>query len=453
MSRPNPFKNLSNSRYSKMPTKENLSFMGIGIVLMLVLYVIFPNLFVKDIAAPELADKAPFNEEVMVEALSKEELGLSVKPARIGAQHNHPLFSELYPYDSGATDELKVTIPSHEESFYTAPAFERPEKRNSIASKLKPKKTFKYALKNPSSKKARIAIIIDDVGMNRAQSRAAIEIDNAPLTLAFLPYAPDIESLSIPALRNGHELLLHMPMEAMSSKVPLGPIAIKDDMTAEQIEQMLETAYGSFDGYVGLNNHMGSRATQNHAAMKVVMQSLKDKGLFYVDSKTISSSIAADVAQQEGLPFAERDVFLDHEDALAFSRGALKRLEKVALEKGAAIAIGHPKANTLTALREWIPTLEARGFEIVPVSQVLMTPQAGDVRIASKPRKKKVQQAAKKPAILEEIKPAAGAVQAISDVNQEIVSEPVVSIAAEDLLSAPIGASGEVKPSLYSLSE
>lgn len=174
---------------------------------------------------------------------------------------------------------------------------------------------------------AKIVIIIDDMGMDRKRSNRAVELP--------------------------------------------GPIALKADMSDAEMDAMLEKAFASFEGYVGINNHMGSRMTKDKAAMQHVMAALKTRGLFFVDSKTIGSSVGSNMAAQAGIPYADRDVFLDHQDTPEFVQSALRQLERVAMKKGYAIAIGHPKDSTLNALKEWLPTLKGRGFELVPVSDVV----------------------------------------------------------------------------------
>lgn len=364
----------------------------------------------------------------------------------------YPLFAEYYPYDARAEDEDKVKILDVEGAL-----------------ELGKVNAYQYALKNTGTRKARIAIMIDDMGMNRVQSKAVIGLDDVPLTLAFLPYAPDIKAMTRASDEAGHELMIHMPMEPMNGKIDTGPIALMDGMDADALEEMLDKAYASFDGYVGLNNHMGSRLTQNKAAMDVVMKSIDKQGLFYVDSKTISTSVAADAARRQGLRHAERDVFLDHEENIGFVRAALQKTEKVALDKGYAIAIGHPKVNTVAGLREWIPTLEARGFEIVPVSDLLMVPQgARDVVVAKvdsaaavstqpKVRKEKPRKKSGFKAVLKEPnKPQFIFTEPdspVADIEPAAGEEEAVFVATEDLLNAPIGNSSEIEAGIYSLSE
>ncbi len=226
---------------------------------------------------------------------------------------------------------------------------------------------------------ARIVIIIDDMGMARQYTQDVIDLQ-APLTLAFLPYAQHLSDFTLPAKAKGHELIIHVPMEPMDSSLSLGPAGLTTDLSAEELTRRLdENIFNAFEGYVGINNHMGSKLTQNVPAMRLVMGALKERGLFFVDSKTIGSSVAANIADEFGVPYAERDVFLDHDEGLAAVMRALGKLEETARRKGYAIAIGHPKKNTIAALRQWLPTLAERGLIMVPVSEVLSYP-AGSSR-------------------------------------------------------------------------
>lgn len=216
----------------------------------------------------------------------------------------------------------------------------------------------------------KIVIIIDDMGVSPRLSNQVIDLP-APLTLAFLPYASGLPAMTERAKERGHELMIHMPMEPMNGDLDVGSIAIKEAMSEDIIAQNLEKAFDAFEGEVGMNNHMGSRVTQNQTIMNQVMKSLLNKDLFFVDSITIQSSVAGQTAADFGLKYAERDVFLDHEETDMFVQNSLKRLEDIAEQRGYAIAIGHPKAVTIRNLKAWIPTLKERGFEIIPVSRVV----------------------------------------------------------------------------------
>lgn len=230
---------------------------------------------------------------------------------------------------------------------------------------------------------ARIALIIDDMGLTPDRDKAVVAFP-AAVTLAYLPYATDVAVQARQAREQGHELLIHTPMEPMNGHLDMGPIALRAGMDEAEFKAVLrEKVFPAFTGYVGINNHMGSRLTQDPVAMKWVMEELKSRGLAFVDSMTISTSIAARTAREAGLPVAERDVFLDHIEEESAVMKQLAVLEKEARANGYAVAIGHPKPHTIRALQAWIPGLKARGFELVPVSEVLEKPADTSTKTAS----------------------------------------------------------------------
>ena len=221
-----------------------------------------------------------------------------------------------------------------------------------------------------------IAIVLDDIGVNRRNARAAIALPS-PLTLAFMTYAEDLSAMTKAAREAGHELMLHVPMQPLSPTIDPGPNVLADGLPAVEMTQRLVWGLDRFDGYVGINNHMGSRFTASPEGMALVMGELKARGLLYLDSLTSQSSVAARLAEKAGVPFAERDVFLDNEpgDRAAIDR-QLAILEQIALERGYAVGIGHPHPATRAALKDWIPEMQKRGFALVPISAVVRHRQA-----------------------------------------------------------------------------
>lgn len=213
----------------------------------------------------------------------------------------------------------------------------------------------------------KIAVIIDDVGMDVARSRQAIGFP-AALTLAVLPYAPQAAQLAAEGRARGHEIMIHMPMEAMDGKLDTGPIALMSGQGQEERFTQLDRALSTFGGYVGLNNHMGSRLTADAEAMGQVMEWIRGKGLLFVDSRTSAQTVAAKAAAEYGVPFAERHVFLDDSPDPEKIRAALDELENTARRRGVAVAIGHPREATMAALRAWLPDVEKKGFQLIPVS-------------------------------------------------------------------------------------
>lgn len=215
-----------------------------------------------------------------------------------------------------------------------------------------------------------IAVVIDDVGLDRPRSRRAMALP-APVTIALMAYADDARDQAALARRGGHELLVHVPMEPGDSSENPGPNALAGNLPQAEFTRRLEWNLSQFGGYVGINNHMGSRLTSNPAALAPVMAALKRRGLLFLDSRTTAETRGLDIARHFGVPAVERNVFLDHDVSAAAVDAALLRTEELARRNGFAIAIGHPKDITLSALEAWLPDVRARGFAVVPLTAVV----------------------------------------------------------------------------------
>ena len=214
-----------------------------------------------------------------------------------------------------------------------------------------------------------IAIIFDDMGVDRARSRRVIAMAG-PFTLSYLPYASDVALQAAAARRAGHEIMLHMPMEPEGREDP-GPQPLLVALGPEETRRRLAAELDRLGPVVGANNHMGSRFTTNRAAMQPVLSELSARGLFFVDSRTTAATVAEDEARNFGIPAVARDVFLDHDMQPAAVRARLQDLEAVARRRGSAIAIGHPNDVTIAAVAAWLAGARERGFVLVPVSAVV----------------------------------------------------------------------------------
>jgi len=214
-----------------------------------------------------------------------------------------------------------------------------------------------------------IAIVIDDVGLDRPRSRRAWELPG-PVTLSFLPYAKDLHEQAKAARAHGNELMLHMPMEPMGHADP-GPNALLTSLSENELRQRVTTDLDSFDGYVGVNNHMGSRFTASRPGMDVVLRLLRARGLLFLDSRTTAQSVGESLAQELGVATISRNVFLDDDESLGAVKRQLATTEEVARRQGFVVAIGHPHENTLQALSEWLPALAAKGFALAPLTAAL----------------------------------------------------------------------------------
>jgi polysaccharide deacetylase 2 family uncharacterized protein YibQ len=229
----------------------------------------------------------------------------------------------------------------------------------------------RFAVPSPDSQGRRmIAIIIDDMGLERTNADRVAALPG-PLTLSFMTYADDVAKQAGLARRRGHELMVHVPMEPLDEELDAGPHTLSGRQTPDELLRRLRWDLARFDGYVGINNHMGSRFTQSRDGMRLVLQELKARGLLFIDSRTIADSVGGKLAAELGVPHADRDVFLDNEQDAAAVDQQLARTEEVARRRGYAIAIGHPHDGTIAALARWLPGLARRGFVLVPVSAIV----------------------------------------------------------------------------------
>ena len=228
-----------------------------------------------------------------------------------------------------------------------------------------------YALAMPpTGGRPMIAIVIDDMGIDKADAARVIGLPG-PLTIAFMSYATELPAQAKAARAAGDEIWMHIPMEPMDGEIDPGPNVLRTDMTADEIRQRLDWALARLPGIVGVNNHMGSKFTQNAAGMGVVMTELRACGLAFLDSRTIASTVASQVAGEMGVPHIDRDVFIDNDESVEAVLRQLVEAEHVAQRKGYALAIGHPHPTTIAALQQWLPTLKAKGFVLVPASALV----------------------------------------------------------------------------------
>lgn len=218
--------------------------------------------------------------------------------------------------------------------------------------------------------KPRIAIVIDDMGIDRKRSQRALVL-KAPVTFAYLPYAQGVAEQVRKAHAAGHEILVHLPMEPSSESIDPGPQVLLTELPPEEIAQRLAWNLAQMDGVVGVNNHMGSRFTSDAAAMRPVLEELNRRGLLFLDSRTAPNTVGYRMARDLGMPALQRDVFLDNIDSHDAVAKQLAETEQQASKHGQAIAIGHPRDATLDMLELWIEDVQARGFALVPLTALL----------------------------------------------------------------------------------
>lgn len=223
----------------------------------------------------------------------------------------------------------------------------------------------------------KIYVVLDDMGVDPVALDRVLRLPG-PLTLSFLPYAGDVAHAARRASVAGAEVMLHLPMEPVGDADP-GPYALRLDMTGRAFLDALEWNLGRFDGYAGVNNHMGSALTANDAAMKTVLAYLAERNLFFLDSVTTGKTVAREAGAAVGAKVVSRDVFIDAAvgDPRAVRR-QLRLVEEIARETGYAVAIGHPRGETLDVLGPWLATAPARGFDLAPISDLVEREKARD---------------------------------------------------------------------------
>jgi len=224
---------------------------------------------------------------------------------------------------------------------------------------------WELIFEKPREKLVRIAIIVDDLGldMNVAKQFSAIDAD---VTFSILPGQPHSKRIARYLHAQGREILLHLPMEG-NGKDP-GAGAIMAGMNRAEVEAVMASNFKNVPHVVGVNNHMGSVITADEVFMGIIYHDLAKRGLFFIDSLTTNRSICSEVAFRMKLPFNARDVFLDNEQEPAYIRAQLKKLVSIARNYRDAIGICHPYPATLEVLAEELPRLRKEGVSVERVS-------------------------------------------------------------------------------------
>ena len=231
----------------------------------------------------------------------------------------------------------------------------------------------------------RVAVIVDDVGYGD-QALADFTAVGFPLTFSVLPQLDDSGELARACAAAGFEVMMHLPMEPTNTALNPGPGCVTVDLADDDIAALVERDLATVPGALGVNNHMGSRATSDERVMTAVLSALRRRGLFFVDSLTSGGSVAREVAAEVGVPCAARSVFLDTnfaEDttsADAFFGAAQERVRQlgsIAQRRGSAIGICHYHPRTAEMLARLLPALRESGVEVVWISKLFAATGAG----------------------------------------------------------------------------
>lgn len=319
-------------------------------------------------------------------------------PDRVSAKddvpdlHPKPGTSEKIPGKSSSESNLtndaslppfKPITPSGEPPVSVSPPRTRqdeprpPKESLSLALHL-PEGGQKPALKpsappvqSPTAPVAKVAIVIDDFGQNLEMAKNFLKVP-LPLTFSILPYQRHSREIAKLVHDHHREVILHLPMEPQGyPKTNPGEGALLLSMSEKKIQDALESAIDSGFHISGVNNHMGSRFTENRDSMKILIRELSRRNLYFLDSYTSPRSVGMAIARDFRVPTARRDIFLDHVTTEDFTRSQINQLIRKAKIEGTAIAIGHPHESTLRVLLEASKLFEKEAVAVVPAGELM----------------------------------------------------------------------------------
>jgi polysaccharide deacetylase 2 family uncharacterized protein YibQ len=239
-------------------------------------------------------------------------------------------------------------------------------------------KPGKFIRKKPlvaPQEKARVSIVLDDWGYNQTDLPLLFQI-KSPITIAVLPNLQFSKQVAQSASAHGYQVILHLPLESKSNKSPEKD-TLYSNMDNRTLTQSLRQILNSSPGISGVNNHQGSKATEDPRMMRIVLSELKRRKLFFLDSLTTDNSVCAQAAKNAGIKYAQRDIFLDlpslkltEQQLRSYIQAQLYKLSQIAVKNGFAIGIGHDRKTTLRVLNDVLPRLEKKGIKLVFVSEL-----------------------------------------------------------------------------------
>ncbi|GAB6269839.1 MAG: hypothetical protein STSR0002_25820 [Smithella sp.] len=236
---------------------------------------------------------------------------------------------------------------------------------------IAPKKEKAKPLPPKSIPRRQVAIIIDDIGYDLKQIQELLKI-NADITLAILPLCPHTREAAEMFHKAHRETLLHLPMEPLSyPREKPGPGALFTDMSNDEIIFQLEKDIAAVPYISGVNNHMGSKFMMDEKKLTVVFNQLKNKRLFFVDSRTTADTKTFVTAEKVGLPVAARKIFLDNNRDYNEIYNILINVAKKNGDDAPVIIIGHPYPETVRAVGDAVKVLREKEVAIVPVSRLI----------------------------------------------------------------------------------
>jgi len=227
------------------------------------------------------------------------------------------------------------------------------------------------AVADTSDTRPTMALILDDLG---DRPTLDFQVADFPVMLncAILPHTPHARRLAERCAESGKEVMLHLPLQAERFNELLGPGRLELDMDEQDFRKTFRKSLASVPDATGVNNHMGSLLTRHPGAMTWLMEELHEHQLFFIDSRTTAHSVAMDMAEEQTVPAAQRDVFLDAERDPERIEAQLDHAIRIAHMTGQVVVIGHPYPETMQVLERRLPWLELEtGIRLIAVSELL----------------------------------------------------------------------------------
>jgi polysaccharide deacetylase 2 family uncharacterized protein YibQ len=271
------------------------------------------------------------------------------------------------PLPPKASPTVKKQSKAEKPVFEIFPKTNIPIERPIITARKPPRKPIE---KPPKEKLPKVAIIIDDLGYDKKIAQKFLDLE-ATFTFSILPHSPFQKKIARLAQDKGLEVMLHLPMEPVEyPAVNPGMGTLLTSMSPDELIDQLEKNLDTLPSIKGVNNHMGSKMTTESNQLYQIFSILKKRGLYFIDSRTTAESLCKPSARLFKIPFAQRDVFIDHHYEPEFIRHQLKELIDIANRYGEAIGIAHPSITTYKILKQLLPELQ-KEVQLVPASKVV----------------------------------------------------------------------------------